>query len=90
MESESKPPLALASGAAGQAEAEALRAETGVSIVGTGSLSATPVEKAVVLSADLVRWSVQVEGEVRRVALKAALSVSLFSLQDDAATCSSQ
>ena len=44
-----------------------------------------------VLSADLVRWSEQVEGEVRRVASKVEeISGSLSALQDAGATCSSQ
>lgn len=70
MEGESKLSVALAFDAAGQAEAEARRVEAGASVVGSGSLAATPVEEAMVSSVDLVRWSGQLGGEVRKAESK--------------------
>lgn len=62
MEDDSKAPVASDLDAAGQAEAKAYRAEAGASIRGSGALSVSPAEEAVILSADFVRWSGKVEG----------------------------
>ena len=88
---EGETPVASASNAAGQAEAEVRRAYAGASMVGSGSLSASPPEEAVVSSADLVRLSGQAEVEVRRAASTVdEISGSVSVLQDTVATCSSQ
>ena len=102
MEGKSKTPVASASDAGGRSDDGVRRAEAGASIAGCGSLSALPAEEAVVSSADLVRWSEQVESEVQRVASRVEeisgplssrvdeIAWSLFSVRDAVATCSSQ
>ena len=68
MEGEAEASATSAYDAGGQSEAGACRTEAGASTTGCGSISALPAEEAVVSSADLMRWSGQVESEVRRVA----------------------
>ena len=102
MEGEAEASATSAYDAGGQSEAGACRTEAGASTTGCGSISALPAEEAVVSSADLMRWSGQVESEVRRVASRVeevsgslssrveeiAGSVSL--IKDAVAMCSSQ
>ena len=68
MEGEAEASATSAYDAGGQSEAGACRTEAGASTTGCGSISALPAEEAVVSSADLVRWSGQVESEVQRAA----------------------
>lgn len=98
MAKESKPPEAMAAAAVAQAETEVRCAVASAPLVGSRSLSTEPAEEAVVSSADLVRWSGQVEGEVQSP--KGGLhgvsptvgefSVHVSSLRDAVAACASQ
>ena len=67
MEGEADTPMASGHDAGGQSEAGPCRAEAGASIAGYGSFSALPAEEAVVSSADLARWSGQIERVASRV-----------------------